>query len=182
MSWPAPLYGQHLGPIHCQWQRDCLYVVGLSKTLSPGLSLHTVHSGATAWAGEKWKCYISHAVLFLPCVILTPFCTRCYAVEHENKNILPQVYQVSRHKLVSGSPQKSLFFSYLLISFDGLALIWITSSHLFGSCPVGQCFSFLFVCFLAITILQKCKVLPERKELQYVTSKTLQYASVLSCC
>lgn len=32
-----------------------------------------------------------------PMCHLTPFCTHCDAVEHENKNTLPQVYQVSRH-------------------------------------------------------------------------------------
>lgn len=41
-----------------------------------------------------------------PLIILTPFCTQCYAVEHENKNTLPQVYPVSIHELVSGSPRK----------------------------------------------------------------------------
>lgn len=79
-------------------------------------SAHTVHSGAMASAGEKWRGAIisPHAVLFLPCVLwslLTPFCTQCYAVEHENKNTLPQVYQVSRHELVSGAAPKTSVLS-----------------------------------------------------------------------
>lgn len=39
-----------------------------------------------------------------PLIIPTPFCTQCYAVEHENKNILSQDFQVSQHKLVRGFP------------------------------------------------------------------------------
>lgn len=49
---------------------------------------------------------------FSPLIIPTPFCTQCYAVEHENKNILSQESQVSRHKLVRGLPRN--LFSLLL--------------------------------------------------------------------
>lgn len=38
-------------------------------------------------------------------LIFTPFCTRCYDVEHENKKTtLPQVCRVSTQQLVNGSP------------------------------------------------------------------------------
>lgn len=73
-----------------------------------------------------------------PLIILTPFCTQCYAVEHENKNTLPQVYQVSRHELVSGSPQNLCSLSCFFISFDGFILVLITVSPFVGFSPVGQ--------------------------------------------
>lgn len=72
-----------------------------------------------------------------PLIILTPFCTQCYAVEHENKNTLPQVYQVSRHELVSGSPRKSLFF--LLPPHQVFMLMCLTVFFFVGYTPAGQC-------------------------------------------
>lgn len=77
-----------------------------------------------------------------PLIILTPFCTRCYAVEHENKNTLPQVYQVSRHKLVSGWPplrnlcSLSCFLISLMVLFWWLDLITVSPFVRFS--PVGK--------------------------------------------
>lgn len=66
-----------------------------------------------------------------PLVLLTPFCTLCDAVEHENKNTLPQVKQVSRHKSVRGllllPPHQWCFYfgdCFLVRSKDELQRIW----------------------------------------------------------
>lgn len=123
-AWPASLYWEHLGPIHRQWHKDGLSIKGLFfKTPSPGLSSHTVHTGAVASAREKWRCYIPMQCC-CPLMIFTPFCTQCYAVEHENKNTLPQAYQVSGHQLVSGSPRNLCALFCFLISF-----VLVTSAH-----------------------------------------------------
>lgn len=69
-----------------------------------------------------------------PLIILTPFCTRCYAVEHENKNTLPQVYPVSIHKWVSGLPPKLCSLSCFLISFDSFNFMLIAVSTFVQPC------------------------------------------------
>lgn len=105
------LYWEHLGPTYCQW-------VALA-----GRDLQRHSAQVLSWCCGEMEVLYSHPVLFLPCchlILLTPFCTQCYAVEHENKNTLPQAYHVSRHELVRASPRNLCFLSCLRVNFDVL--------------------------------------------------------------
>lgn len=90
----------------------------LRDTQPRSVFAHCTHSHwCRALGGGEMEVLYSHAVLFLPCVLssINPVCTHCYAVEHENKNTLPQVYRVSRHELVSALLQNLCSVSSFLI-------------------------------------------------------------------
>lgn len=81
---PCPgLYQQRLDPIHCQQHKDGLRI---KRPFKGALSLHTVTFWCWGLGGREME--VLYVSPMCP-LIITPFCTQCYAVEHENKNTLP---------------------------------------------------------------------------------------------
>lgn len=144
-SRPALSYWEHLGATYCLWHQDGLSSEGLTETQPGSVSAHCAFWCCGLGGGEMEELY-SHPVLFLPwchLIILTPFCTQCYAVEHENKNSLPQADQESRHELVRASPQN---LGSLLCPHRFRWLVLIAVSLLVHLSPEGEnkCTAFVF--------------------------------------
>lgn len=84
--WPD-LNWEHLGPTQPVTQRQLLHWGAFKDTQPRSVFAYFIFRCCDLGGGEM-KVLYSRAVLFLPLcplIILTPFCTLCHAVEHENK-------------------------------------------------------------------------------------------------